>query len=150
MLRITATALNPKKRDACRVQVFTDSTFAHKAIKSDIVLNNLNAREGWTPGTTRGAEKFGTLPTHSAIIPRIPWPMANQDLKSLDEYEVFLTEKMTPWSPQQRVASVAAIAEYWLPAYESFSAEEDWGDPASLAGNSWRVRMIFPTSLCTA
>jgi hypothetical protein len=58
--------------------------------------------------------------------------MANQDLKSLDEYEVFLTEKMTPWSPQQRVALAAAIAEHWLPAYESFSAEEDWGDPASL------------------
>jgi hypothetical protein len=58
--------------------------------------------------------------------------MANQDLKSLDEYEVFLTEKMTPWSPQQRVALAAAIAEHWLPAYESFSAEEDWGDSASL------------------
>jgi uncharacterized protein YjaG (DUF416 family) len=58
--------------------------------------------------------------------------MANQDLKSLDAYEIFLTEKMTPWSPQQRVALAAAIAEHWLPAYESFSAEEDWGDPASL------------------
>ena len=58
--------------------------------------------------------------------------MANQELKSLDEYEIFLTEKMTPWSPQQRVALAAAIAEHWLPAYESFSAEEDWGDPASL------------------
>jgi uncharacterized protein YjaG (DUF416 family) len=58
--------------------------------------------------------------------------MANQDLKSLDEYEVFLTEKMTPWSPQQRVALAAAIAEHWLPAYESFFAEEDWGDAASL------------------
>src|SRR5947207_12005360 len=117
MLRITATAVNPKKWHACRVQVFTDSTFAHKAIKSDIVLNDLNAREGcWTPETARGAEKFGTLPTHSAIIPRIRWPMANQDLKSLDEYEVFLTEKMTPWSPQQRVALAAAIAEHWLPA----------------------------------
>jgi uncharacterized protein YjaG (DUF416 family) len=58
--------------------------------------------------------------------------MANQDLKSLDDYEIFLTEKMTPWSPQQRVALAAAIAEHWLPAYESFSAEEDWGDPASV------------------
>src|SRR2546427_11944120 len=58
--------------------------------------------------------------------------MANQDLKSLDEYEIFLTEKMTSWSPQQRVALAAAIAERWLPAYESFSAEEDWGGPASL------------------
>lgn len=58
--------------------------------------------------------------------------MAAPDLKSLDDYEIFLTEKMTPWSPQQRVALAAAIAEHWLPAYESFSAEEDWGDPASL------------------
>jgi len=58
--------------------------------------------------------------------------MASPELKSLDDYEVFLTEKMTPWSPQQRVALAAAIAEHWLPAYESFSAREDWGDPAAL------------------
>jgi len=58
--------------------------------------------------------------------------MANQVFKSLDDYEIFLTEKMTPWSVPQRVALAAAIAEHWLPAYESFSAEEDWGDPASL------------------
>ena len=58
--------------------------------------------------------------------------MANQVFKSLDEYEIFLTEKMTPWTVQQRVALAAAIAEHWLPAYESFSVEEDWGDSASL------------------
>jgi len=58
--------------------------------------------------------------------------MPNPELKSIDEYEVFLTEKMTSWSPQQRVALAAAIAEHWLPAYESFSAEEGWGDPATL------------------
>ncbi len=58
--------------------------------------------------------------------------MANQELKNIDDYEVFLTERMTPWSPQQRVALAAAIAEHWLPAYESFSAEEEWGDPAGL------------------
>lgn len=58
--------------------------------------------------------------------------MANAELKSIDEYEVFLTEKMTAWSPQQRVALAAAIAEHWLPAYESFSLEEGWGDVASL------------------
>jgi uncharacterized protein YjaG (DUF416 family) len=39
---------------------------------------------------------------------------------------------MIPWSQQQRIALATAIAEHWLPAYESFSAEEDWGDPASL------------------
>jgi hypothetical protein len=58
--------------------------------------------------------------------------MANQELTGLDDYEIFLIEKMIPWSPQQRVALAAAIAEHWLPAYESFSADEDWGDPASL------------------
>lgn len=58
--------------------------------------------------------------------------MLNQELKSIDDYELFLTVRMTPWSPEQRVALAAAIAEHWLPAYESFSAEEEWGDPAGL------------------
>jgi uncharacterized protein YjaG (DUF416 family) len=58
--------------------------------------------------------------------------MANPKLNSIDEYEAFLTEKMTFWSTQQRIALAAAIAERWLPAYESFSAEEDWGDPDAL------------------
>jgi uncharacterized protein YjaG (DUF416 family) len=30
------------------------------------------------------------------------------------------------------VALAAAIAEHWLPAYESFSADEGWGDTASM------------------
>jgi len=54
------------------------------------------------------------------------------ELKNIDEYEVFLTETMTSWLPQQRIALAAAIAEHWLPAYESFSAEEEWGDPVTL------------------
>ena len=58
--------------------------------------------------------------------------MAKPELKSLDDYEVYLSEKMTSWSPGQRIALAAAIAEHWLPAYDSFSAEEHWGDPASL------------------
>ncbi|HXT53085.1 MAG TPA: DUF416 family protein [Candidatus Eisenbacteria bacterium] len=58
--------------------------------------------------------------------------MANPELKNIDEYEIFLTETMTPWPPERRMALAAAIAEHWLPAYESFSAAEDWGDPASL------------------
>ncbi|HEX6895320.1 MAG TPA: DUF416 family protein, partial [Bryobacteraceae bacterium] len=58
--------------------------------------------------------------------------MAQPELKSLDDYELYLTEKMTAWSPKQRIALAAAIAERWLPAYDSFSAEENWGDPASL------------------
>lgn len=58
--------------------------------------------------------------------------MHDQALKSIDDYEVFLTEKITPWSPLQHVALATSIAERWLPAYESFSATEGWGDPASL------------------
>ena len=51
--------------------------------------------------------------------------MANPELKNIDEYEIFLTETMTLWSPERRVALAAAIAEHWVPAYESFSAAED-------------------------
>jgi hypothetical protein len=38
--------------------------------------------------------------------------MANPELKSLDNYEVYLTEKMTSWSPKQRIVLAAAIAEH--------------------------------------
>src|SRR5262245_49096752 len=58
--------------------------------------------------------------------------MAKQELTSIDEYEVFLTEKMTAWPARRRVALAACIAERWLPAYERFSAEAEWGDPAAL------------------
>jgi len=52
--------------------------------------------------------------------------------ENIDEYGLFLTQKLKPWSPRQRVALAAAIAERWLPAYESFSAEKKWGDADSL------------------
>ncbi|MEW5977619.1 MAG: hypothetical protein AB1898_17635 [Acidobacteriota bacterium] len=65
--------------------------------------------------------------------------MPDPELKSIDDYEVFLTERITPWSPPQRVALAAAIAEHWLPAYESFSAEEEWGDPAGLSQPGGRL-----------
>lgn len=58
--------------------------------------------------------------------------MPAEALASIDDYEVFLTERLSPWSPQQRLALAAGIAERWLPAYENFSAEENWGDAASL------------------
>lgn len=58
--------------------------------------------------------------------------MSQPELKCLDDYEVLLTEKLASWSPQHRVALAAGLAERWLPAYESFSSEEEWGDPASL------------------
>lgn len=58
--------------------------------------------------------------------------MPDQELKSIDDYEVFLTETLAPWSPQRRIALAAAIAEHWLPAYDSFSKQEGWGDAASM------------------
>src|SRR5262245_42474911 len=58
--------------------------------------------------------------------------MPSPELKSIDDYEVFLTEKMTPWTTERRVALAVAVAEHWLAAYESFSAEEEWGDAAFL------------------
>jgi hypothetical protein len=51
------------------------------------------------------------------------------DLKSLDDYEIFLTEKMERWSPQQRVALAAAISERWLPAVRSILRGRKLGRP---------------------
>jgi hypothetical protein len=58
--------------------------------------------------------------------------MQLQELRNVDDYEIFLTETMSLWSPQQRAAFAAAVAQSWLPAYEAFAAEESWGDPATL------------------
>ena len=58
--------------------------------------------------------------------------MPHPELKNLDDYQLLLTETLTPWSTAQQIALVAGLAERWLPAYASFSAAEDWGDPASL------------------
>lgn len=53
-------------------------------------------------------------------------------LKNISDYKVYLTETMTAWSPPQCLSLAACLAERWLPAYESFSDEEEWGDPAFL------------------
>ncbi len=58
--------------------------------------------------------------------------MARNVPKSIDYYGIFLTESMASWSSEQHVAWAAAVAQRWLPSYESFSYNEDWGDPASL------------------
>jgi uncharacterized protein YjaG (DUF416 family) len=58
--------------------------------------------------------------------------MPHREVKNLDDYHILLSETLTPWSPAQHIALVAGLAERWLPTYASFSAEEDWGDPASL------------------
>lgn len=56
--------------------------------------------------------------------------MAREPFSSLDDYELFLGETLERWSPMQRVALAAAMAERWLPAYDAFAKAEDWGDPA--------------------
>lgn len=56
--------------------------------------------------------------------------MSNQELHSLDDFERFVSNTITPWSREQRIALAAGVAERWLPVYESFSEQEEWGDPA--------------------
>jgi len=58
--------------------------------------------------------------------------MPKEEYPSLDSYENFVREKIEPWSAAQRTALATAMAERWLPAYETFSKDEDWGDPAIL------------------
>jgi uncharacterized protein YjaG (DUF416 family) len=74
----------------------------------------------------------------------------NNPPDTFDEYQRQTAETLTAWSPQQRVAFVAALAERWLQAYEKFSAAEGEGDPAVLrqiVGAVWdhlRGRLIAP------
>lgn len=49
----------------------------------------------------------------------------------LDQYQDFVKTTIKSWSREQRIALAAATAERWLPAYEAFSTQEEWGDPAS-------------------
>src|ERR1044071_1517823 len=58
--------------------------------------------------------------------------MSNPELNSLDDFQRFVSNVITPWSQEQRIALAAAMAERWLPVYESFSEEEDWGDASIL------------------
>ena len=58
--------------------------------------------------------------------------MSNPELKSLDDYQQFVSNTIKPWSRERRIALAAATAERWLPVYESFSEEEDWGDSSIL------------------
>ena len=58
--------------------------------------------------------------------------MAKQEFKNLDAYESFIKTSIKSWSPAQRIALAAGMADRWLPAYETFSKSEDWGDPAVL------------------
>lgn len=57
--------------------------------------------------------------------------MSKPHLNSVDDFKRFVSDTIKPWSREQRIALAAAMAERWLPVYESFSAEEKWGDPST-------------------
>ena len=56
--------------------------------------------------------------------------MSNQELNGLDDFERFVSSTIKPWSREQRISLAASMAERWLPAYESFCEEEEYGDPS--------------------
>ena len=58
--------------------------------------------------------------------------MPIEQIKNIEDYEAFLGANLDRWTPQQRLALAAAMAERWLPVYEAFAQREEWGDPASL------------------
>ncbi|HBG74134.1 MAG TPA: hypothetical protein DDW79_01565, partial [Anaerolineae bacterium] len=58
--------------------------------------------------------------------------VAKQEFNNLEQYEGFIQTRIKPWSPAQRIALAAGMAERWLHAYETFSNSENWGDPAIL------------------
>src|SRR5262245_31298515 len=58
--------------------------------------------------------------------------MRSEELKSIDDYERALSTTLKEWSPGQRLAFAAAMAERWLPTYVAFSEKEEWGDPRGL------------------
>ena len=53
--------------------------------------------------------------------------MSKEEFNSLDCDERFLSTIIMVWSVEHRIALAAAMAERWLPAYEAFSAREEWG-----------------------
>jgi len=42
------------------------------------------------------------------------------EFNSFDDYEGFILATIEPWSPARRITLAAAMAERWLPAYETF------------------------------
>ena len=58
--------------------------------------------------------------------------MSNTILNDIDEYFRSLNAKIGNWPSERRLALAAGMAERWLHVYDSFSAEEQWGDPGRL------------------
>jgi len=55
--------------------------------------------------------------------------MSSPELNNLNDYERFVSTTIKPWTREQRIALTASMAERWLPVYESFCEDEEWGDP---------------------
>jgi uncharacterized protein YjaG (DUF416 family) len=58
--------------------------------------------------------------------------MTNEELKTVDDYDRFVTDRLGQLTPEQRTALAAGMGERWYPAYAAFSKAEDWGDAAVL------------------
>ena len=58
--------------------------------------------------------------------------MTNEELKTVDDYDRFVTDRLRQLTPDQRTAMAAAMGERWHPAYAAFSTAEDWGDASVL------------------
>jgi uncharacterized protein YjaG (DUF416 family) len=58
--------------------------------------------------------------------------MANEELRTVDDYDRFVTGRLAQLTPEQRTAMAAAMGERWYPAYAAFSKTEDWGDATVL------------------
>jgi uncharacterized protein YjaG (DUF416 family) len=57
---------------------------------------------------------------------------ANEELKTVDDYDRFVTDRLGRLTPEQRTAMATAMGERWYPAYAAFSKAEDWGDATIL------------------
>ena len=66
--------------------------------------------------------------TNPCISPPQEADVSNSELNSLNDYEQFVRNVVKPWSREQRIALAAAMAERWLPVYQSFAEEEDSGE----------------------
>ena len=79
--------------------------------------------------------------------------MSSKKLNSLGDYESFIETKIDAWSPEQRIALTAGMAERWLPIYEAFSEREEWGDPAHMrrsldaVWNHLQGKMLSPSDV---
>ncbi len=77
-----------------------------------------------------GSLQKGTLP--GGLSEALREQMDQSASPAEKEHRRLLEIEMGGWTPEQRTAYTAALAERWLTAYEAFSAEEAWGDAGAL------------------